>query len=390
MKKTSLMYSVVLTSILVGVTSISPTYAGVKAKVSKPQMAGRTVIAPANTILNGVGAPKSSLGINGDFYIDAKAMNFYGPKSKGKWPTAVTLRGPQGQTGTTGINGNNGKSAANVLAAGPQGATGTGGPKGDTGARGEVGAKGEPGIIGAKGEMGLPGASGPAGTKGETGSSGAMGASGGPGASGTQGPSGIPGSVGATGARGETGSPGTAGAKGETGSTGATGSTGSTGAQGQAGTQGVQGDVGATGAAGPSNSFIGAISFSADIAGTPGSAQISNPFGTFEAGKSYLLRVFIQSFNSTKVVSTFPLALNISASGASPSIYSSYVVANGSFWVSGAKQDEVSLIAEIAVDGAAIGSSYRLLATVTCGLSSGATPITLIGNYVATLVGQVG
>ncbi|HEX7404759.1 MAG TPA: hypothetical protein VF307_02410, partial [Candidatus Nanopelagicaceae bacterium] len=211
MKKTSLMYSVVLTSILVGVTSTSPTYASVKAKVSKPQMAGRTAIAPTNTILNGVGAPKSSLGIDGDFYIDAKALNFYGPKSKGKWPTAVSLRGPQGQTGATGINGNNGKSAANVLAAGPQGATGAGGPKGDTGAKGEVGAKGEPGIIGAKGEMGLPGTSGSAGIKGETGPSGPMGTSGGTGAPGAQGSAGAPGSVGTAGARGETGSPGATG-----------------------------------------------------------------------------------------------------------------------------------------------------------------------------------
>jgi hypothetical protein len=368
MKRTSLMLCIGAAALLVSTVSIPPTFAATKDRVSKPQMAGRTAIAPTNTILNGVGAPKSSLGIDGDFYFDVKLLNFHGPKANGKWPKAIALRGPQGQTGLAGTTGNNGKSGANVLAAGPQGAPGQNGPKGD------IGAKGEPGIVGAKGEMSAPGAAGAVGPKGEPGAPGAAGAPGGQGANGAQGFAGTPGSTGLAGSRGDTGSSGAAGV------------------QGPPGGQGVPGSVGATGAngaAGPSNSFVGPINFSADIQGIPGSAQISTPFGTFEPGKSYLLRIMIQTYNSTKVVSTFPLALNISANGAAPSIYTSYVVANGSLWVSGAKQDEVSLIAEIAVNGSAIGSFYQLSATVTCGVNSGSTPITLIGNYFATLVTQI-
>ena len=33
-----------------------------------------------NTILSGSGVPESTVGVNGDFYIDLKSMNFYGPK----------------------------------------------------------------------------------------------------------------------------------------------------------------------------------------------------------------------------------------------------------------------------------------------------------------------
>ena len=59
-----------------------------------------------NTILNGTGAPASSLGNNGDFYIDTAADVLYGPKAGGTWPsTGVSLVGPQGPAGPTGPQG---------------------------------------------------------------------------------------------------------------------------------------------------------------------------------------------------------------------------------------------------------------------------------------------
>jgi hypothetical protein len=44
------------------------------------QAAGRTSNSVANTILSGAGVPAVKLGLNGDFYLDIKSMNFYGPK----------------------------------------------------------------------------------------------------------------------------------------------------------------------------------------------------------------------------------------------------------------------------------------------------------------------
>jgi hypothetical protein len=146
--------------------------------------AGRSTTSKVNTILNGKGAPKSSLGIDGDFYIDTRSLLIYGPKQKGKWPTPQNIQGPTGPAGNDGKNGSDGKSSSpsNVNSiVGPQGPVG---PQGD---KGEKGDKGDPGEQGAMGLPGVPGAMGPSGI---------------PGATGAQGPQGVQGHTGATGAVG--------------------------------------------------------------------------------------------------------------------------------------------------------------------------------------------
>jgi hypothetical protein len=80
---------------------------------------------PAGTdgsaVLNGTGAPASSLGHDGDFYLDTAANVLYGPKAAGAWPlTGASLLGPAGSTGATG-------------AAGPQGPSGSSGVQIDAG-----------------------------------------------------------------------------------------------------------------------------------------------------------------------------------------------------------------------------------------------------------------
>jgi len=146
--------------------------------------AGRSSSTPVNTILHGKGVPKSSLGINGDFYIDTRSLLIYGPKAKGKWPTPQNIQGPTGATGSDGRNGSDAKVTSNSnlsSVAGPQGAQGEKGPQGE---------KGEPGLPGAMGPAGLPGAEGPAGASGSSGPAGAQGAQGPTGAQGAAGPAG--------------------------------------------------------------------------------------------------------------------------------------------------------------------------------------------------------
>jgi hypothetical protein len=59
-----------------------------------------------NTILNGIAAPPSSVGIVGDFYLDTQAETLYGPKSGGGWPASGTsLIGPKGDKGDPGTAG---------------------------------------------------------------------------------------------------------------------------------------------------------------------------------------------------------------------------------------------------------------------------------------------
>ena len=136
--------------------------------------AGRANAAVTNTIRSGNGVPATSLGIDGDFYIDLKTMNFYGPKANKHWPIPTSLRGPTGATGPSGVDGKNGTAAS--ATAGAIGATGPAGPKGDTGAtgpKGETGATGAAGT-GSAGPKGDTGAQGPAGPKGDAGAAGSV------------------------------------------------------------------------------------------------------------------------------------------------------------------------------------------------------------------------
>ncbi len=156
-------------------------------KKSTIAKAGRVVTPGINTLLSGKGAPKSTKGIDGDFYIDTNNMNIYGPKTNNKWPASVPLKGTPGTNGTNGSNG----------------ATGATGAKGTS----TTGIDGAPGAPGATGPSGAPGSTGPAGS----GSPGAAGSNGASGSNGTNGTNGSPGSIGATGPKGETGTVGLTG-----------------------------------------------------------------------------------------------------------------------------------------------------------------------------------
>ena len=200
--------------------------------------AGPSPTTVVNTILSGSSAPAKTLGINGDFYIDTKNLNLYGPKTKGAWKITTSLKarevpvdenvigesGAIGQTGAKGATGDKGATGATGL----QGIQGLTGPIGITGL---AGASGATGGVGAPGSAGAPGV---AGAKGDTGTQGSQGASG------TSGAAGSAGASGSAGAKGDTGAQGIQGAKGDTGTQGASGASGATGATG------AQGDSGAS------------------------------------------------------------------------------------------------------------------------------------------------
>jgi hypothetical protein len=149
---------VLITSILITSINSTNTYA-----------AGRNNSLPANTVLSGKGVPSTKIGINGDFYIDTRSLNFYGPKTKGKWPLPISLKGPAGPIGPSGVDGKNGVAGTSTSSSG---AVGPAGPVGATGSVGSIGATGATGPAGT----GI-GSVGPAGPKGETGTVGAVGPS---------------------------------------------------------------------------------------------------------------------------------------------------------------------------------------------------------------------
>jgi len=278
--------------------------------------AGRTANSIANTILSGDGVPAKTLGINGDFYIDIKTMNMYGPKKNNSWPLPVSMRGPQGPTGATGADGKNGSagsvSAGTAGPAGPQGPAGPAGPKGETGATGPQG---------------------PAGTN-----------------NGTTGP---------------------AGPKGDTGATGA---------------QGPKGD---TGAAGALNISHGALTFGSLINGDAGSSAVTSQFGTFVAGRSYVLDVLIYATNAD--VPPYSLKVAFAASAGSPVITTKYIVADGYSYRSSASKTEYSIYAKVIIDGTSVANNFGLTATVTCGepTRTNSAKLTVSGDYVVNLVGSI-
>ena len=160
--------STTLFTILLALVLLAPT--------SSAHSAGRTAKNVTNTILNGKGAPKISIGIDGDFYIDTRSMLMYGPKKKGRWPAPSNLQGPTGPSGAPGTPGKSGSDGKTISSAstisGPQGPAGPTGPQGLIGL---PGASGPAGPAGPAGKDGAPGSSGPAGSPGGSGPAGATG-----------------------------------------------------------------------------------------------------------------------------------------------------------------------------------------------------------------------
>ncbi len=382
--------------------------------VTKPKAAGRTAASIPNTILSGFGAPSNAVGIDGDFYIDSKNLNIYGPKMKKKWPKAVSLKGSNGLDGTDGKSGSDGKTVTNAsTVAGPigvqgfPGAPGDIGPKGEQGLRGEVGATGEQGVAGpagAQGSIGLTGAigiQGPAGfgSQGAPGATGATGAQGPGGATGSQGPSGS----GATGAQGPAGPTGTSGANGNVGATGstgpqgATGPTGLTGAQGTsgaAGSTGLTGNVGATGAKGDQGiqgengfsqvTWVPILTWSLSTS-VPGAGTDSPSFASLAIGKTYYVNISVHGISS-KLTGYFTAELIPSSTPTFFMMDQSVSEANVYNGISSSHTYSFVLHGVITV-GASV-TSFTLRVSDGAGITT-SYPMTLIGKAAFVMVGSI-
>ena len=241
-------------------TSLAILPSAIAGEKTSSKAAGPSPTTVVNTILSGAGVPAKTLGINGDFYIDTKNLNLYGPKASGVWKVSTSLRsrdvpvvaniigetGAMGQTGSKGATGDKGATGAT----GPQGIPGV---QGLTGVQGLIGMIGLTGLTGATGPQGLQGLMGVIGATGLTGAAGTNGLTGVAGAKGDTGSQGIQGIKGDTGTQGIQGTKGDAGATGGKGDIGTTGAKGDVGAKGDIGTKGdlgAKGDIGSKGDAG--------------------------------------------------------------------------------------------------------------------------------------------
>ena len=412
-------------------------------------MAGRVTATTPNTIRSGKGAPSSSLGADGDFYIDLSTFNFYGPKANGRWPAPTSLRGPAGTNGTPGAAGSNGAAGSAATASEKPGPIGLQGPVGETGTQGVPGLAGSPGSIGAtgptgpagpqgiagpagsasesgsgsagatgpqgaqgsigatgvtgpsgatgpKGDQGLTGQTGTTGLTGATGPSGTTGASG---AQGVSGPTGIAGPTGPTGAIGLTGAVGLTGSNGSQGLVGVAGAEGLTGLQGFQGLQGATGPTGATGssgsiglagaqgATGPSQVQTSVISF-ANLSGSEQASINSSAFGTFSPGKIYVVDILLNSI-LTGYDSSPVLKLSASATGGTPIISMTYFCAQTQADRFSSTESESDTYAKIVVNASSAVTTSQLILTLTSGEQTTTNALITNGTYISQLVGSL-
>ncbi|EGD35358.1 collagen-like protein [Capnocytophaga sp. oral taxon 338] len=120
-----------------------------------------------STILSGNGTPSTSQGEKGDYYLDLKTANLYGPKTTDWGSPVLNLKGIAGKDGKDGQNGQpgtNGKDApvphikdgywyvgdqsTGIKAQGEKGQEGRPGRDGQPGAKGNDGQNGQPGTNG--------------------------------------------------------------------------------------------------------------------------------------------------------------------------------------------------------------------------------------------------
>ena len=305
--------------------AVQPGFAATKS-VIKLKSAGRTANSIPNTILNGVSAPTKSIGINGDFYIDTKNANIYGPKKNNAWPLPISLRGTagtagtDGKTGTPGVAGSDGKTVTNTSTV-----AGTAGATGSTGA------------------TGLTGAAGSNGTAGETGAAGA---------SGSAGPAGPPGPAGSTGA------------------------TGATGAAGSPGTSGV------------TTVALGAFSFINTLTGTAGSSAQSANFGSLLPGKKYSMRLNISGSKASYGDIDTTLILEVISTAGSIPITTGYSVSSGKKFISPSTIYSQNIIADLIIDGTLVTNPFNIFVKVSASEPISYV-VSLIGYYALTEVGSI-
>jgi hypothetical protein len=312
--------------------------------------AGRVVTTVVNTILSGPTTPTKAVGIDGDFYIDTKNANLYGPKTKGIWKIATSLKQTDTKSVTTVIGEQGGMGAT-----GPQGEKGDKGATGNTGVAGSNGSTGATGLTGAKGNDGATGVSGVAGSIGATGS------------------------VGATGAKGDTG---LTGATGAAGATGGKGDTGLTGGKGDAGTAGAKGDAGA---AGISNSYYVSTGDWSLSSGTSMGAMDSNQFGSLPAG-TYTFQILVDGTFSGAFLNAVSIGMTLIATNGTPDyqVFTSDATAyiNGT----GGRHIQFLIIGTLTCSGTA---TFALHAVDAIG-TTGSTTLRFSGRALFNKVGSIG
>ena len=379
MKRKTTLIALTLIAALISAPQAFP--AGKTAIVIKK--AGRSSTLIPNTILSGNGVPSKSIGIDGDFYIDIKNANLYGPKTKSIWKIATSLRIVDTRelavpaAGSDGAKGNTGD----------QGLTGAAGSNGTDGAVGATGAKGADGAKGATGLTGATGSTGATGYTGATGATGAKGADGTNGAPGAKGDTGLTGLTGAAGAAGAAGADGAVGAKGDVGSTGSKGDTGATGAPGSNGTPGTNGS---NGAAGISNAFWVALPMTNVPTDFSGGVKDSTAFYTLEQNTNYLFEVMLIGFLPISSTEDLYIGANVLCTSGCTNFNQFAIASNSISYANNNKSKQFGIRIMGSYANRATTPTLSIRFTVQTASSIALTSIDFVGYALITKVGSIG
>jgi len=352
-------------SSLVAITlaiSLAMLPSAIAAEKTNLKTAGPSSATAVNTILSGSSTPSKTLGINGDFYIDTKNLNLYGPKTKGVWKLTTTL-----------------KPKEPAIAAIVTGDTGPAGPRGDTGAQGDKGDKG------VTGDKGVPGTLGIQGLTGNTGAVGATGFSGATGATGLTGATGAVGSTGTSGVAGAKGDSGTQGIQGLTGIAGAKGDTGTTGSTGSQGAKGDTGTAGATGDAGISIAKFATVPL-ATLAITTAGNSTSQTFFTADTAGSYTFEVIVAGVANFS--DTFKLNAEI-VIGNSAITNQFTIASDANSYANGISGRQYGFTLIGAAANVSAGAIFAIRITNQVAVSGG-TSINFMGRALVNKVGSIG
>ena len=359
--------------------------------------AGRSSSSIPNTILSGNGIPSKTIGIDGDFYIDLKNINLYGPKTKGVWKLVTSLRiadtkelvppiaGTDGAKGNTGLTGATG-SAGTPGAVGPAGAVGAAGLSGINGAAGPAGAIGPAGL---KGDTGLTGGLGSSGSNGTNGTNGVDGT---PGVKGDTGSAGLKGDTGSAGSNGSAGVNGTNGFNGNDGAPGAKGSDGTNGAPGTSGTNGtngVDGTPGSAGAAGISNAYWVALPSVSISAATVGGMTDWINFGAAPEAGSFIYEMILDGTFSGPDPVDLAISFQVLAAGVATSFHSRVLSSDATNFINGTQGRHIQFLVMGTIASTATSSLLRFRFVDVYGTISTAT-LTFSGNALITKVGSIG
>jgi hypothetical protein len=130
------------------------------------------------------------------------------------------------------------------------------------------------------------------------------------------------------------------------------------------------------------------ITFDGPLAGAAGSTKASVAFGNFLAGKNYVVRVLISTYDSNLSVSNYGLGFGIATTAGTPTVASNFVVMNGSQYSAG-NRIYISIVADIVLNGTSSTDPYSLIVTLTSGANGGAS-ISASGTFTKIEVGSIG